>query len=395
MKRVAVGFDGVGWQAVVLFGVAVATAGCSGDVLPRETTSARAEAAVTGLEWGVNGHPQQQEYRNWDSAEVTEQIGYIEDLGVTHYRVSSEQYQDCPSCLFDAFYAADPDFESHFTLLPVLSLDLTLDKNQYPNLFQANYDAMYQRAQTWATYAIERNYDIPYWELGNEPENDSTLDFSMTGDGSLESDWPDSDSIDALAGGLHGLYWGIHDAYAGRDVSCIGGGAWVHWGLFEKIRDRIGTLPFDALSWHWYEPKFGAFGSPNNYDNGESAADSLAAFQKDVWITETNREGQEEINQTWAPLGGSCASYEGPTQDEGDQATALAASIEDLGARKSDGSRVVTAIFAYELYDEPITRANDLCAEGSYGLMTTATDGSYSHAQKQAYSTFKAKVAGL
>jgi len=389
-------------------------AGCSsenssGGQLGRETST-----AVTGVVWGVNGHPEQPDYRSWDPDKVTEQLNAVHELGAQYYRISSEQYRDCPSCLLDPLYSQATAHvsvprakELGIVLLPILVLMAdtgTCDPN-LPcdvNVFQANYDVHYARGQLWANYALHNDLDIPVWELGNEPE----VNFPMSNDGSSESDWPDNARTEATIGGLHGLYWGVRRAYEARNksVTSIGGAAWVHWGFLEKMSDRLGgVLPYDKISWHWYEPAFDSFDTYINH-NHKSASESLAAFGKDIWITEVNRQGKETLQDgsgTVVPTGGSCTCQETPwsCQSWGSEADDLASTIDDLGHatdHRPEPSLVVKAIFAYELYDETSLHLSDgqLCSEGFYGLMTTNTT-TYEHSPKNAYWTFRDKIAGL
>ena len=39
-----------------------------------------------------------------------------------------------------------------------------------PQDAKANFDRNYRTAWTWASFAIQHHYRIPYWELGNEIE---------------------------------------------------------------------------------------------------------------------------------------------------------------------------------------------------------------------------------
>lgn len=330
------------------------------------------------MAWGVCGHPTWSDYASWVPANVTTQINYLKQLGCGYYRVSFEG-ADYPSYLDTLVPQAQ---SSGITLLPILPISLIA-----ANGAQSNYTANYQIGYNWAAYAISKGYALPYWELGNEVENDGLV--NVVYDGASPNDFPDAvpGGFVAIASGLSGAYQGIKDAYsAGRTSGLttitpqvLYGACFRHWGLLAKILNYNGSLPCDIISWHWYGPNYGVFNAPisdaNSVSNGRTPAACLNDFKShanptlpmDIWITETDRSAAITGGGL---LNGSTASNTTPqtSQDWAAQAAAIQANIDSFKVVPA-----VKGIFVYELLDEPIANGgsvSQLASEGYFGLVT-------------------------
>ena len=361
---------------------------------PAPTTSTPA-VSTTPMVWGVVGHPSWNDYASWIPANVTTQYNYLNQLGAGYYRVSFEGAWG-PSYINTLEPMAQ---NAGITLLPMLPVHFVP-----ANSAQTNYNNAYTVANSWATYAISQGYNLPYWEVGNEPENDGAV--SITGDGSAASDFPD-----AVPGGFvsiintyNGAYQGVLDAYtAGRKAGLTTitpkvmiGMCYRHWGLLAKMQAYDnGVLPCDMISWHWYGPNYGNFNgvitNPGAPDNGRTPAACLGDFKSktnptqpmDIWMTETNRSQYSN----GVLLNGSVANNATPatSQDWAAEASAIQANVDSFKTVPS-----VKGVFVYELFDEPkndSTSTEYLAEEGYFGLVT-GLNGTL----KNAFYTYQAEI---
>lgn len=344
--------------------------------------------------WGVAGHPTWPDYANWIPANITTQVNYLKKLGCSYYRCSFEG-ANYPSSMNNVVPAAQA---SGITLLPILPISLIA-----ANGAQSNYNTNYQTGYNWATYAILKGYNIPYWELGNELENWDLV--KVVYDGASPTQYPDAQpgGFVAIASGLKGAYQGIKDAYATGRLSglttitpqILYGATFRHWGLLTKIQNYNGSLPCDIISWHWYGPSYGSFNTPivdpNSISNGRSPADCLNDFKShinpnqpmDIWITETNRSASVSGHL----LNGSVASNATPktSQDWVAEAQAIQTNIDSFKSVPT-----VKGIFVYELLDEPLADGGStslLASEGYFGLVTKLNG-----TLKNAFYTFQTEI---
>jgi hypothetical protein len=342
------------------------------------SSSTASKGSTRSIAWGVCGHPTWSDYANWVAANRVTQMTYLQQLGAKYYRCSFEG-GPYPSILDSVVPAAQ---SSGITVLPILPLSL-----KPANTAQSNHDTNYQTAYTWATYAISKNYALPYWELGNELENWDLVDVVY--DGASANDFPDKTpgGFVAIASGLSGAYQGIKDAYtAGRQSGLttitpqiLYGACYRHWGLLTKIQSYNGSLPCDIISWHWYGPNYGPFNLPisdsNSVSNGRTPAQCLNDFKShtnpsqpmDIWITETNRS--QKITGG-ALLNGSTGSNTAPQayQDWAAEGQAIQTNVDSFKAVPT-----VKGIFVYELFDETLADKSStslLASEGYFGLVT-------------------------
>ena len=368
--------------------------------------------------WGVNGHPNYQEYRVWLPAEVKRQYDYLDDLGAGYYRVSFSESKNDPSVLASLF----PESRNHtppIQLLPIIFVDPVPSAG-----YQSNYDAGYAHGKRWADYALNAGFNITHWELGNEtslasikvrdrssndPNATKMVPMFKKCDGCLginESEWTYASEFpgayDAMAGVLRGMYWGVKNAYKarGKSVTLLFGDTWAHFGYVRKIMSvrNANFFPGDVLSWHWYSPSFNnsskGFTTPliPGYSNTIPAI-LAKGFGKDIWMTEIGREDKQRLaNGTYRPIGGSAVNVTSPDQNWSFQATELQALLNDLITIPE-----IKAIFVYQLYDEKYTFATSSMelrsSQAYYGLV--AIDGlnmqenNINYYTKDAFITYK------
>ena len=349
--------------------------------------------------WGLCGHPNLSSYASWDAPSRQKQLTNLQDLDCNVYRVSFDYKPPYPGLMADIV----PGMQAQgIQVLPILPLDLkaVAGANTYSTIYTSNYN----RALSWANYAITNSYQLPYWELGNELENMGLV--TTQGDGSSETQFPDATpgGFEGIRASLNGAYNGLKDAYAIARTAgtttitpkMLYGAAWRHWGLLKKIQIANGAtpVPWDVLSWHWYTPSFGGFTAvittSGSSSYGRTPVQCLSDFRKqnapgepmDIWITEV---GRSLHIAGYGPVGGSCTSYVNPatSQDWALQATELAATIDDLKTVPS-----VKAIIVYEMYDEPqVFTGNDAPPEAYFGLVT-----SLNGTRKNAFFTYQSKI---
>jgi hypothetical protein len=352
-------------------------------------------ASGRAMVWGIGGHPTWSDYADWVPANTAKEMGYIRELGCTYYRCSFEG-ADYPSILQSVVPAAQA---AGITVLPDLHLKIVAGEDA-----KTNYARNYKIATEWASYAISKHDELPYWELGNELENSSLV--KVIYDGTTADQFPDKTpgGFIAIAGSLNGAYHGLRDAYAaGRKrgettitPKILYGCAYHHWGLLSKIQKYLGSLPCDMISWHWYEPNCGLFMAPINDPkspaNGRRPVDCLADFKShtnpgqpmEVWITELNRSLKVKGGKDY--LNGSVADSAND-QTYADQAATITTAINDVKSAST-----VTGIFVYELFDETRADGNNpvrLHSEGYFGLMT-GLDGT----RKDAFTAYQNEIRG-
>jgi hypothetical protein len=360
------------------------------------TVGSTTTSETPNLVWGVCGHPTWSDYASWIPANVATQMSDLNKVGASYYRVSFEG-AEYPSYLNTLCPKAQA---SGITLLPILPISLIPSDSA-----QTNYSNNYTIGYNWATYAISKGYALPYWELGNEVENDGLV--KIVYDGASANDFPDEvpGGFVAIASGFTGAYQGIKDAYTAGRASGLTtitpkvmiGMCYRHWGLLSKIQAYDnGSLPCDMISWHWYGPNYGPFNQPisdaNSVSNGRTPAQCLGDFKShtnpsqpmDIWITETNRS---QSIAGGGLLNGSVASNATPktSQDWPAEATAIQTCVDSFKDVSS-----VKGIFVYELYDEPVANSSsvsELAAEGYFGLIT-GLNGT----PKNAFYTFQTEI---
>lgn len=211
--------------------------------------------------WGINGHPDENEYLVWNRPEeARRQFGYLDELGVTHYRVSFSESKNDPRILC---HLLEPmrGRPRKIEVIPVVFAEVVPSAG-----YQSNYDAGYAQGKKWAEYSLKNGYLIRYWELGNETSLAKYRDIPLFvlkpgGDATNPDHWADNvqqgmnGAIESMAGMLRGLYWGLKDAHGRQGVSTqiLFGDTWMNFGYVRKLmRVRMSTgpgfLPADILS---------------------------------------------------------------------------------------------------------------------------------------------------
>lgn len=332
----------------------------------------------SGLLWGVNGHPTETAYSNYIATNVVTQIGYLQTLGCKYY-ICSFEGANYPSIIDQTV----PQMQTAgITVIPEppITFDTTLTTQK---IYQNNYNSTY----SWATYAISKGYNLPYWQISNEIENWGLVGVVYDG---ANSNWTETKpgAFSAIVAGLNGAYNGIHQAFKdGRahqlttiEPQVLFGATYRHWGLLSQIKGLNGTLPCDIIYWHWYGPNYGLFSKPINdtksFSNGRSAAQCLADFHRPIWITEVGRSA----NVNGKLYNGSISStiISPVTQDYASQANQLKVDIDDIRSVPS-----VRAVFCYELLDEPGAGVS----QGYFGLVT-GLNGT----KKTAFQTYQTEI---
>lgn len=316
---------------------------------------------MNNLIWGVVGHPTWLDYADWVSGNMAKQIAWVNKLGCSYYRCSFES-AEYPAILDQIVPSA---VAGHMNILPILPVSQNTGLSPYNN-----YVANFNMATGWAGHAIAKGYHIPYWELGNEMENNGQ--FTINGDGSsiLHFRQNNPKAFVLLATSVLGAYSGMRHAYHQANLTpskALFGFCYHHYGLYDLFKYMEpylgGQLPFDVISWHWYPPDYGTFAI---------AASGLTGLGKDIWITEINR-AQNGHNGSMTTSG----------INEALQAQTLASGIADV--RKSSN---VKAIFVYELLDEP-KAAGTNPVSAYMGLVNNL-----SGVPRQAFATYQHIVTG-
>jgi hypothetical protein len=363
-----------------------------------------AQSNDNGFVWGVNGHPQLGDYKVWEPDKVQKCLDYMQQIGCKYYRCSFDdtRYQDPLNSLGTIVPAAKA---RGITVLPIIPQQLDGTKT-----FQDNYDTNYARAKSFGEFAINNNYNITYWELGNEMENGGTVNVAY--DGSRPTDYTTKPGmtygVEAIQGAAFGMYWGLKKAYddgraAGKTTivpKTLLGTGFRHWGLLKRIEQTNGWnfLPCDIIAWHWYNPSHGVFSAVINdagsLSNGRTPIQCLNDYKKpdgtpkDVWITEM---GREAVLANGNRVAGSCVWDINPgaanNQNWPLQASTLESGIDDL---KSIAG--IKAIFVYELINSEaaFSGSSDVDKAGiAYmGLVSWV----YASPLKNAFYSFRNKI---
>ena len=285
--------------------------------------------------WGIQGHPGKQVAYAASGAGLTEQLDYLQRLGVTHYRI--DLYPDSLGRVDPAFRGMVAAAESrNISILPVLVA--------HPDT-AASVPANYRRGHAIGSAFASRHRDqFSHIEAGNELEV-GTLRFTV--DSSVHParisyfEGADLDNyVDHLltrtTAFLRGMTDGIHSGSPGTRVIINAG--WRHYGFFEALR-RDG-VNFDVYGYHWYS------------EMGDFAAEVLPHLpgNREIWVTEANRRNTSD-------------SYSNPAEQ--------AAWIGRVSRRLAAIPRV-RALFIYELYDQPAVGATD--PESHYGLVACSDE---------------------
>ena len=305
--------------------------------------------------WGINGHP----FVAYPGIGFEEQLDYLQDLGLTSYRVNIVNSGHAPDLarLVEAGKARGID------ILPVVTPDFDLDSNAP--------DALYRKAFDLArTLVSQFKDDIRIWELGNEMENYAIIQpCEMRDDGvQYNCNWGPAGGVDVLD--YYGPRWakvaavlnGLSDVVIAVDPDirkAMGTAGWGHTGAFERMwQDGI---KWDISVWHMY----GA--------DPERALKFLAGFDRPIWITEFNH-----------PLGSQKSQQE--------QAAGLANWITRL--RQLAEVYDIQAAHIYELMDEPYWAPSYEAFMGLVGVDPTAGGGWTAGAPKPAYESVRMQIRG-
>lgn len=271
-------------------------------------------SARADFTWGVNGHP----FASYPGVSFKQQLAYVDDLGMTSYRVDISTIQSAPRLEKLIAFARPRDIR----ILPVLTPGYDLDKHEPEQL--------YEWAHAFAVHLVSRfKDDIRVWELGNEMENYALIKGCETRDNGVQYDceWGAPRGDDPLD--YYGPRWekvsavlrGLSDGTNSVDPEirrAMGTAGWGHVGAFERMRED--GIEWDISVWHMYG------------EDPEWAFKKLAEFGKPIWVTEFNH-------------------LHGSQEGEIKQAKGLErwmARLRELGSTYD-----VEAAHIYELMDEP------------------------------------------
>lgn len=226
--------------------------------------------AQADLIWGVNGHP----FTAYPGIGFKQQLDYVEDLGMSSYRVNVSSITHAPALRRLVDLASPRGID----ILPVLTPGLDLD-NSSP-------EQLYKWAHAFAVYLVSRfKDDIRVWELGNELENYAIIQPCETRDNGepYNCEWGPAGGVSPLD--YFGPRWakasavlkGLSDGTTSVDPKirkAIGTAGWGHVGAFERMRQD--GIEWDISVWHMYG------------EDPEWAFKKLAEYGKPIWVTEFN-----------------------------------------------------------------------------------------------------------
>jgi len=311
--------------------------------------------AQADLIWGVNGHP----FTAYPGVGFEEQLDYVEDLGMTSYRVNVSSITQAPALrrLVDLAKPRGID------ILPVLTPPLDLENSSVEDL--------YKWAHAYAVYLVSRfKDDIRVWELGNELENYAIIKACEMRDNGekYNCDWGPAGGVSPLD--YYGPRWkkvsavlkGLSEGTKSVDPTirkAIGTAGWGHVGAFERIHDD--GIEWDISVWHMYG------------QDPEWAFKKLAEYGKPIWVTEFNH-----------PSG----SQDGVV----DQAKGLKRWMERL--RELEDPYNVEAAHIYELLDETYWAPSFESVMGLVYLEKDDRNNWRAAGDKPAYCAVKALLGG-
>jgi hypothetical protein len=291
---------------------------------------------------------------------LEDQFDYLDSLQVSSYRI--DLYVDT---LNNDVRPGDISFEKlldiaghhHIAILPVF--DDKPDTTDRPVLqgIELNYRAGYRLGNVFATRYGSR---VTHIEAGNELEYVSLLDRM---DGSDLSKY-DSTRLAWTTAFLRGMTRGIRDGAPAVKIIIDAGGS-NHYAFFSALRRD--SVDYDIIGAHWYSGP-GDIDEP--IDGNESVLDHLAAFGKDIWITEGDR------------MHGSF--------DEGlvdNQSMWIAKYVRDYNELEH-----IKAFFVYELYDDANVEDD---GQSHYGLIECSADPSHCVGTKTPKPAFDAYRYGI
>lgn len=230
------------------------------------TASASAE-----ILWGVNGHP----IVSYPGISIAQQLDYVEDLGMTSYRVNIPDTDGAPTLakLIEAGKARG------ITILPVITPgNIDLEKDSAEDL----YDKAHGLA---VALGSQFKNDIRVWELGNEMENYAIIKPCEKRDDGTQypCEWGPAGGVGALD--YYGPRWikvsavlkGLSDGMTLVDPDirkAMGTAGWGHVGAFERMQQD--GIKWDISVWHTYG------------EDPEWAFKTLATYGHPIWVTEFN-----------------------------------------------------------------------------------------------------------
>jgi len=341
-------------------------------------------ATSSAASFGVAGHSSQPAWPVYQRLSATQQLDKVKELGVTYYRVDAGDVTDVRA-LVDAIRAPGSPY-ANIKIIPIIySWFSTADLKTNPgNISNATfYASSRQRGKDFTSWWINSGYGMPFEaiEIGNEM--DLLCIKSKENGHAFDEDGKDlTDYYDEAAPApntIQGSYWrcknvidgladGIREAHGTvkRLVGCAG---WLHYGFIDKLLIDCGNANWEGVVYHWYSDM-------GLISQQTQVISKLQNYGKPVWLTEVNcRDGSRQ-------QGGETVA-----QAEQRHANVLADQVNAWKALS-----FVTAIFPYELFDEP----NQSINERHYGFYRIGgSPGSYyiSGRKDVVFNAFQAAMA--
>lgn len=242
-----------------------------------------------GIAWGINGHP----FASYPGVPLERQLDYIQDLGLTSYRVDIADMSKAPAL---AELVAMAKLRG-IAILPVLTPGIDLSAEDAGTIHKRAYDFAHALVSQFKA-------DIRVFELGNELENYAIIQPCEKRDDGTQYNcgWGAAGGAGPLD--YYGPRWakvsaylkGLSEGAMAADPSvrkAIGTAGWGHLGAFERMRQD--GIAWDISVWHLYG------------DDPEWAFKKLVSYGHPIWVTEFNHpkgsqqsaDGQAEGLTRW------------------------------------------------------------------------------------------------
>jgi hypothetical protein len=270
---------------------------------------------------GVNGHFGVDPYLY---VTATDQIGFLQKMGMTYYRHDIIFHPDGTISYFDKFKKLyDAATASGITMLPaVCSTNFDINASESDSYAAGNTLGI--------NIATQNSAYFNYYELGNELDNDAII----SGDGSKAYNY-DANKLRTVAAYLKGMDDGIKSVQP--TAKTLIDASWLHY-YFVQYMIAYGNK-FDIVAWHWYSDMESAAARAGIADISIMLT---RLFNKPIWFTECAQRPNKVFD---------------PVQPQLDFMTYFITKVKQ--------NPNVGAVIYYELFDEPQKSA----AENSYGIV--------------------------
>jgi len=309
--------------------------------------SANAQKAVSNFYWGINGHPLTQAAyaNNWD-----DQFNRINDLGLNSYRFDVLLNSSGIAKKNDLFKKLLKRLKvNNITPLTVLSLS-GLKGLDSAGIYQTSFSQGVNFGKAYGNL-------ISVVEVNNEVDN--KIMYRGDRPGTKPSDY-DPEKTTRILTGIKGFVDGLKNTVPAVKVTLSV--SYTHF-YYLTLLENYG-VNYDIIGCHWYS----SMGDITNFRPpfGNILAFLTKKFNKTIWLTEFNQS-----------KGTTIASF-------AKQNDYITTAIPKIMAQN-----IVGGIFIYELYDQPLIRAQ-YPFEACFGLLQTNNFGEV--IQKDAYQGYKGVI---